>query len=169
MKGVVGISGKKTERAETVGEAIAEIRHTFTVTGFGIVRPAAGENFAEGETITVEAIVASGGITSGVYTTDSSRQLEYLVTDSRTRFLFVENEEQLDKYLAVRENTPSVKKVIVFDPEGLHEFADDQVMMIDDLYALGRRHLAANPDLWDQWTLDICSEPGSRAGYRLQS
>ena len=78
-------------------------------------------------------ILGSGGVTSGVYTTDSSKQLEYLVTDSATRFLFVENEEQLDKFLEVRERTPTIEKVIVFDPEGLHEFADDQVMMISDI------------------------------------
>ena len=93
-------------------------------------------------------ILCSGGVTSGVYTTDSSKQLEYLVTDSRTRFLFVENEEQLDKYLEVRENTPTTKKVIVFDPEGLHEFTDDQVMMIEDLYELGRTYYKDHPDLW---------------------
>ena len=95
-------------------------------------------------------ILGSGGITSGVYTTDSSKQLEYLVTDSATRFLFVENEEQLDKYLSVRDKTPTIEKVIVFDPEGLHEFSDDQVMMIEDLYALGRGHIEAHPDLWDR-------------------
>lgn len=94
-------------------------------------------------------ILCSGGVTSGVYTTDSRKQLEYLATDSRTRFLFVENEEQLDKYLEVRENTPTIKKVIVFDPEGLHEFADDQVMMIEDLYELGRTYYKDHPDLWD--------------------
>ena len=95
-------------------------------------------------------ILCSGGVTSGVYTTDSSNQLEYLANDSGTRFLFVENEEQLDKYLEVRENTPTVEKVIVFDPEGLHEFADDQVMMMEDLYKLGQDYYQDYPDLWDR-------------------
>lgn len=95
-------------------------------------------------------ILCCGGITCGVYTSDSSQQLEYLATDSGTRFLFVENEEQLDKYLAVREKTPAIKKVIVFDPEGLHEFSDDQVIMIEDLYELGRKYSKENPDLWDR-------------------
>ena len=95
-------------------------------------------------------ILCSGGVTSGVYTTDSSKQLEYLVTDSKTRFLFVENEEQLDKYLEVRENTPTIEKIIVFDPEGLHEFADDQVIMKEDLYELGRAYFKDHPNLWDR-------------------
>ncbi|MBT4266740.1 MAG: AMP-binding protein [Deltaproteobacteria bacterium] len=95
-------------------------------------------------------IQSCGGVTSGVYTTDSSAQLQYLATDSGTRFLFVENEEQLDKYLDVRENTPSISKVIVFDSEGLHEFKDEQVMMIEDLYELGGTYGKEHPDLWDQ-------------------
>ena len=41
-------------------------------------------------------IQAVGGIASGVYTTDSASQLEYLLRDSDSRFLFVENDEQLD-------------------------------------------------------------------------
>jgi long-chain acyl-CoA synthetase len=94
-------------------------------------------------------ILSSGGVTSGVYTTDSSKQLEYLITDSKTRFLFVENEEQLDKYLEVRGNTPTIEKVIVFNPEGLHEFTDDQVIMMEDLYELGRAHDKEHPNLWD--------------------
>jgi long-chain acyl-CoA synthetase len=93
-------------------------------------------------------IQGSGGVTSGVYTTDSSKQLEYLVTDSATRFLFVENEEQLDKYLEVRERIPTVEKVIVFDPEGLHEFSDAKVMMLEELYALGRTHSESHPGRW---------------------
>ena len=100
--------------------------------------------------LTDMGILCSGGVTSGVYTTDSSKQLKYLVTDSGTRFLFVENEEQLDKYLEVRENTPTIEKVIVFDPEGLHEFTDDRVMMIEDLYELGQTYYKDHPYLWDR-------------------
>ena len=39
--------------------------------------------------------IAVGGISSGVYTTDSSDQVRYLVNDSKTKFYFAENEEQL--------------------------------------------------------------------------
>lgn len=95
-------------------------------------------------------ILCSGGVTSGVYTTDSSKQLEYLATDSKTRFLFVENEEQLDKYLTVRENTPTIEKVIVFDSDGLHEFKDERVLMMEDLYDLGRKYYEKHPDLWEK-------------------
>ncbi|TVQ40929.1 MAG: long-chain fatty acid--CoA ligase [Wenzhouxiangella sp.] len=83
-------------------------------------------------------IVAAGGITNGIYTTDSARQLAYLVNDSESAFLLVENDEQLDKYLEAREAMTSVKKVIVFDRKGLRDFSDPDVMFLDELLALGR-------------------------------
>jgi long-chain acyl-CoA synthetase len=95
-------------------------------------------------------IICCGGVTNGIYTTDSSKQLEYLVNDSNSKFLFVENEEQLDKYLEVKERINSVKKVIVYDPEGLHDFQDDNVIMIDELYELGRKYKSIHNDLWDE-------------------
>ncbi len=52
------------------------------------------------------AIQCVGGVTSGVYTTDSASQLKYLVNDSDSRFLFVENDEQLDKFLSVADEMP---------------------------------------------------------------
>ena len=103
-------------------------------------------------------ILCAGGVTSGVYTTDSPSQLRYLLDDSRSRFLFVEDEEQLDKYLAVRDETPTLEKVIVYDPKGLHEFRDAAVCTIDELCALGRRFDRAHPGLWDR-SIDA-SRPG---------
>jgi long-chain acyl-CoA synthetase len=90
-------------------------------------------------------IQSVGGIPSGVYTTDSAKQLEYLVNDSDSRFLFVENDEQLDKFLSVRGGMTGLNKVIVFDREGLHDFSDDKVIFLDDLYRIGREFMKANP------------------------
>ena len=88
-------------------------------------------------------IAGAGGISNGVYTTDSAEQLAYLINDSGSAFLFVENDEQLDKYLQVRDQVPTLKKVIVFDRKGLRDFDDPMVMFIDDLYALGNHQADA--------------------------
>jgi long-chain acyl-CoA synthetase len=82
-------------------------------------------------------VMGMGGVTNGVYTTDSARQVEYLVRDSGTRFFFVEDEEQLDKILEVRANCPTIEKIIVFDMEGLADFSDPQVIPFDALLAMG--------------------------------
>ena len=80
-----------------------------------------------------------GAVSSGVYTTDSASQLAYLVNDSGSKFLFVENEEQLDKFLEVADQMPGLQRVIIFDPEGLHAFAHDKCMLLSDLYEMGRQ------------------------------
>mgnify|MGYP003351411982 CR=1 FL=1 len=37
--------------------------------------------------------MGAGGVTNGIYPTDSAKQVDYILSDSRSRFLFVENEE----------------------------------------------------------------------------
>jgi long-chain acyl-CoA synthetase len=91
-----------------------------------------------------------GGVTNGIYTTDSPRQVEYIVNDSGTRFFFAGNEEQLDKILEVRARCPSLVKIVVYDTEGLHGFKDEQVMTFDELLDLGGRYDAEHPDAWER-------------------
>lgn len=90
-----------------------------------------------------------GGIGSGIYTTDSASQLSYLVNDSDSRFLFIENDEQLDKFLGVKDEMPGVTKAIVYDRDGLHDFSDDRVIFMDELYAIGREYDKANPGAFE--------------------
>jgi long-chain acyl-CoA synthetase len=91
-----------------------------------------------------------GGVTSGIYTTDSARQVEYIVNDSGTRFFFAGDEEQLDKILEVRGECPELVKIIVFDTEGLHAFKDEQVISFDELTDLGVRYEAEHPDAFER-------------------
>ena len=94
--------------------------------------------------------MGAGGVTNGIYPTDSAKQVEYILADSHSRFLFVEDDEQLDKFLDVRARCPDVRKAFVFDMEGLSDFSDPQVMPFDELLDLGRAHDAATPGLWEQ-------------------
>ncbi len=89
-----------------------------------------------------------GAIASGVYTTDSASQLEYLLRDSGSTFLVVENDEQLDKFLEIADQATQIKKVIILDDDGLHDLNDDRFMFLDELYEIGAAHSAANPDMF---------------------
>ena len=59
-------------------------------------------------------IICIGGVTNGVYPTDAANQVAYLINDSQTRYYFAENEEQLDKVLAVRQALGSQAGKTVF-------------------------------------------------------
>ncbi len=94
-------------------------------------------------------ILGVGGISNGVYTTDSAKQVKYLCLDSETKYFVAENEEQLDKVLEVRGDLPDLRKIIVLDMEGLRDFDDDMVISIDELYEIGEAYHKAHPDFWE--------------------
>ncbi|MEM8997269.1 MAG: AMP-binding protein, partial [Acidobacteriota bacterium] len=95
-------------------------------------------------------VLTVGGVVNGVYPTDAPNQVEYLVNDSGSRFYFAEDEEQLDKILEVRERTPTLEKIIIFDMEGLRHLDDPQCLSLDALKALGDRELERRPEEWDR-------------------
>ena len=94
--------------------------------------------------------LGAAGVVNGIYPTDAPAQVEYLFSDSGSVFVFVEDDEQLDKVLEVRARLPKLRKIFVFDMEGLHELNDPQVMSLDVLRALGREYDAAHPDEWER-------------------
>ncbi len=100
-------------------------------------------------------ILSAGGVANGIYPTDAASQVHYLCSDSRTEVLFVEDDEQLDKALEVRAELPLLKKVVVFDMEGLRDLADPGVMSLADLRALGRAQLQREPDCVAQRTAAV--------------
>ncbi|WPC66287.1 long-chain fatty acid--CoA ligase [Rhodoferax ferrireducens] len=101
------------------------------------------------------AVLSCGGVSNGIYPTDAASQVQYLCEDSRTTFLFVEDDEQLDKALEVRDQLPSLRKIVVFDMEGLRNLDDANIISLDDLRALGRDYLARHPNELQQ-RVDAC-------------
>ena len=93
-------------------------------------------------------VICIGGVTNGVYPTDAPNQVEYLIDDSATRYYFAEDEEQLDKVLEVRERTPTLEKVVIFDMEGLRDLDDDMCMSFESLLKLGREYGERHPEVW---------------------
>jgi long-chain acyl-CoA synthetase len=94
-------------------------------------------------------VLCAGGVSNGIYPTDAASQVQYLCADSRTTVLFVEDDEQLDKALTVRASLPLLRKIVVFDTEGLARFSDPMVTSLAELRALGARHDTDHPGLFD--------------------
>ena len=60
-------------------------------------------------------IICSGGCTVSIYPTLIPSQIEFILNDSQTKIIFVENNEQLKKVLEIKENCKSLEKIIVMD------------------------------------------------------
>ncbi|WP_430396048.1 AMP-dependent synthetase/ligase [Ferrovibrio sp.] len=95
------------------------------------------------------AVHLANGTVNGVYPTYQAEQLHHILEDSTTRWLFVEDEEQLDKYLSIADRLPGVERVFVVDWKGLRNFSDERVWPISRLEELGTAALAKAPDLLD--------------------
>eukprot|EP00002_Diphylleia_rotans_P040189 TRINITY_DN947_c0_g1_i23.p1 TRINITY_DN947_c0_g1~~TRINITY_DN947_c0_g1_i23.p1 ORF type:complete len:556 (+),score=105.11 TRINITY_DN947_c0_g1_i23:902-2569(+) len=56
-----------------------------------------------------------GGILSGIYTTNSPDQCQYIVSHSDSQVVFVEDLKQLAKFRLVRKDLPNVKEIVLMD------------------------------------------------------
>lgn len=108
-----------------------------------------GDNCPEWVTADL-AVQCTGGVTVGVYSTNAWPQVEYVVQNSDSKFFFVENEEQLDKWLHFRDNVPHLKKVIVWDLEGLRHFEDPMVMTYEEMREMGKAEIEKAPDRFEK-------------------
>lgn len=95
-------------------------------------------------------IVCAGGAWVGVYTTNPVTECEYVVGHSDAVVYICEDEEQLDKALVFREKTPKLRKLIVWEMEGLKHYEDPMLMSFQQLLDLGKEEDLRNPGLFKQ-------------------
>jgi acyl-CoA synthetase (AMP-forming)/AMP-acid ligase II len=89
------------------------------------------------------AIMCAAGATTTVYPSTNAEDTTYILGDSESRVVFVEDAEQLTKLTAHRAELPHVSKVVIFDGK-----ADgDWVITLEDLAAMGAKLLAEQPDV----------------------
>ncbi|MBU4074260.1 MAG: AMP-binding protein, partial [Proteobacteria bacterium] len=94
--------------------------------------------------------MSAGATFVGIYSTNPVTECEYVVGHAGAVVYICEDEEQLDKALTFRGRTPALRKMIVWDMEGLRDFRDPMVMSFDDLLALGRKAGEDDPSLFDR-------------------
>ena len=83
------------------------------------------------------AVQGIGAITVGVYPTSPSAEVEYLLRDSGAVAIVCEDEEQLDKTLAVRERLPELRVIVIVDTRGVRVLDDPMIVTLADLERRG--------------------------------
>ncbi|MBX3599248.1 MAG: AMP-binding protein [Rubrivivax sp.] len=78
-----------------------------------------------------------GAVTVGVYPTSPAPEVEYLLQAADARIVVCEDQEQLDKVLAVRERLPALTHLVVVDPRGLRHYRVDNLLTFEEVCALG--------------------------------
>ncbi len=91
------------------------------------------------------ASVAIRSICTGMYPTNPTSEVQYLLNDARSKIHCAEDQEQIDKVIDPgREALPTIEKIIYLEPRGVRTMQDDRLMFWDDFMELGRRHREAN-------------------------
>jgi len=70
------------------------------------------------------AIMGCGAASVAIDPDDDLDRVCHRLSSSGSRLAFVENEEQLDKLLSIRDRCPALSRIVVFDMKGLRDFAD---------------------------------------------
>ncbi|MBK8247455.1 MAG: AMP-binding protein [Gemmatimonadetes bacterium] len=65
-----------------------------------------------------------GAVSVGVYSTSPAAEVEYILEHSGSVVAVVEDEEQLDKVLQVRERLPLLRQVVLIEPRGSRTYLD---------------------------------------------
>ena len=92
------------------------------------------------------ATVAVRGICTGMYPTNPTAEVQYLLNDAGARVHFAEDQEQVDKVIEPgRDAFPTVERIIYVEPRGVQNMDDERLMFWDDFMDLGREHRDANP------------------------
>ncbi|MEV4544865.1 AMP-dependent synthetase/ligase [Micromonospora echinaurantiaca] len=92
------------------------------------------------------ATVAVRGVTVGLYPTNPAAEIGYLLAHSGARVLVAEDQEQVDKALAVLDDCPDLDRVVYLEPRGVRgRYRHPALLYWDDFLALGAAHRVAHP------------------------
>jgi long-chain acyl-CoA synthetase len=117
--------------------------------GKGEVIALIGDNIPEMLFVAVGA-QAVGAVSAAVYQTTMPDELAQLLVYLKAGMVLCDDQEQVDKLVAVRERVPGVRKVIYEDPRGMRGYAgDDWFMDIRELYRLGEGVHGRDPDRFE--------------------
>jgi long-chain acyl-CoA synthetase len=94
------------------------------------------------------AILSAGGISVPIYFNNIPKQVEHILNDSGSKFVVVEDKEQLRKVLMIKKSLPELDKIILIEDIDIDE---DGIIGYRKLYDIGEKSkinfmLNINPD-----------------------
>ncbi len=96
------------------------------------------------------AAQSAGGKISGPFSSSLPGEVKYIVEHSDSTFVVVQDQEQVDKMLEIKDELDLVRKVIYWDAKGLRNYSDPSLMSFDEVSRLGREHELSHPGLFEE-------------------
>ncbi len=96
------------------------------------------------------AVQAAGGIATGIFVDSIPSEVKYIAEHSDAKFAIVNDQEQTDKFLQIKNELPSLKKVIYWDPKGLKNYDDPILISFADVVQLGKEYERFRPGIFEE-------------------
>ena len=96
------------------------------------------------------ATQADRGVSVGMYSDLTPQEIKYIAQNSEARFAVVEDQEQVDKFLQIKVELPSLKKIIYWSYKGLSHYDDPILMGYREVLQLGEKYEEDHPHLFEQ-------------------
>jgi long-chain acyl-CoA synthetase len=118
---------------------------------------------------------AIGAMSLGLYRDVLDEEAAYLLSYGDAKLVFAEDEEQVDKLLALADRAPNLKHIVYSDPRGMRKYDDPRLMEAEKLAAMGRDRAAREAGLYDRLVdatsgedvAILCTTSGTTANPKL--
>lgn len=97
----------------------------------------------------VAAVQGLGGIPVPIYQDSVADEVQYVIDHAEARFALAENQEQVDKLLAVKDRLPALETIIYSDPRGMRHYEQPFLRQLDAVMEQGRAHNDARPGFFE--------------------
>ena len=118
---------------------------------------------------------AIGAMSLGLYRDVLDEEAAYLLSYGDAKLVFAEDEEQVDKLLALADRAPNLRHIVYSDPRGMRKYDDPRLMEAEKLATMGRDRAAREPGLYDRLVdatsgeevAILCTTSGTTANPKL--
>ncbi|MEH2544290.1 long-chain acyl-CoA synthetase [Bradyrhizobium sp. AZCC 2262] len=118
---------------------------------------------------------AIGAMSLGLYRDVLDEEAAYLLSYGDAKLVFAEDEEQVDKLLALADRAPNLKHIVYSDPRGMRKYDDPRLMEAEKLATMGRDRAAREAGLYDRLVdatssedvAILCTTSGTTANPKL--
>ena len=103
---------------------------------------------------------ALGAVPVPVYADAVADEMAYVLAHAEVTLAVVEDQEQVDKIIAVSDRLPKLSKVIYDEPRGLKDYVHGRLISFEDVQGIGRNKLASDPECLRRWEAGIAEGKG---------
>jgi long-chain acyl-CoA synthetase len=104
---------------------------------------------------------ALGAVPVPVYADAVADEMAFVLAHAEVMLAIVEDQEQVDKIIAVSDRLPLLGKIIYDEPRGLKDYDHERLTSFEHVQTIGRKKLADDPQCLARWEAGVAAGKGS--------